>query len=294
MQIQVPLFEEPIRLIDFLIHHLPEPMTRNGAKNAIKEKRITVDGLLPESGWKLREGQLIEILNPEPRTIKVFPLKLNILFEDEHLAVIIKPAGFAVSGNFYKTIEHALPNNLAKSIEPDALPFPQAVHRLDAATSGLLLLAKTQKARILLGKAFEQHQIDKKYMAVVTGEIPSKGEFNSPIEGKDARTTFHVIQKVESIRHGHLSLVELIPHTGRTHQLRIHLAQAGFPILGDALYSPTTHFYKGKGLFLCAVYLKFQHPVTGEFVQFTAEIPHKFNALLQRESQHKESKKTND
>ena len=228
-------------------------------------------------------GQIIDLLETPQSQPKIFELQLEILFEDEHIAVIHKPAGFSVSGNAYKTIYNSLPFNLEKSTEPDALPWPTPVHRLDNQTSGILLIAKTKTSQIALGNQFENHTIQKKYCAVVIGKVLSNGEIKTPIEDKIAETDFEVGTVVNSLRFAHLSLLKVYPKTGRTHQIRIHLASIGHPIFGDKLYVEEKMLHKGKGLFLCAYKITFLHPKTSEEINLKIEIPHKFNSLLLRE-----------
>ena len=228
-------------------------------------------------------GQVIELLETPQTKPKIFELQLEILFEDNHMAAIHKPAGFSVSGNAYKTIFNSLPFNLEKSSEPDALPWPTPVHRLDNQTSGILLIAKTKTAQIALGNQFENHTIQKKYCAIVIGEVISSGEIKTPIEDKTAETYFEVVTVVNSLRFEHLSLLNVCPKTGRTHQIRIHLASIGHPIFGDKLYMDEKMLHKGKGLFLCAFEIIFRHPKSSAEINLKIDTPHKFNSLLLRE-----------
>lgn len=214
---------------------------------------------------------------------KIFELSLEILFEDSHIAAIHKPSGFSVSGNAYKTIYNALPFNLRKSSEPDALPWPTPVHRLDNQTSGILLIAKSKTAQIALGNQFENHSIQKKYCAVVIGEMLRNGKINTPIEDKIAETDFEVVKVVNSLRYEHLSLLNVYPKTGRTHQIRIHLASIDHPIFGDKLYVEEKMLHRGKGLFLCAKEISFLHPKTSKEINLKIVTPHKFESLLLRE-----------
>lgn len=237
----------------------------------------------------MQYGQIIELLETPLTQPKIFELPLEILFEDHHMAAIHKPAGFSVSGNAYKTIYNALPFNLEKSTEPDALPWPTPVHRLDNQTSGILLIAKTKTAQIALGNQFENHTIQKKYCAVVIGEVLKNGKINSPIEDKTAETDFQVVTVVKSLRFEHLSLLNVSPKTGRTHQIRIHLASIGHPIFGDKLYVEEKMLHRGKGLFLCAKEILFLHPKNSEEINLKIEIPHKFESLLIREQRRWEN-----
>ena len=214
---------------------------------------------------------------------KTYRLKLEIIYEDEDLAIIIKPAGISVSGNQYKTIQNALMYNLTPSTKPDHLDWPLPVHRLDNQTAGLLLIAKTRTARIRLGQAFEQQKIDKVYHAVVIGEIPKSGIINLPIENKQAISQYKKLLDVPSLKNQTLSLIELYPKTGRTHQLRIHCALIDHPILGDKLYGKEGLILKAKGLFLSAVKLTFEHPISGLSQTFSIPTPKKFITRLMNE-----------
>lgn len=239
----------------------------------------------------MRPGDEIILFKDESSPPKDYQLQLEIIYEDEHLAVIIKPAGIPTSGNQFKTIQNALLYNLKETKEPDALNWPKPVHRLDASTSGLLLIAKTKLAQVSLGKQFEDKTIQKIYHAVVIGKPDDTGEWKSKIEGKFAHTTFGTLETVPSLRNESLSLVKLHPHTGRTHQLRIHLSEAGFPIMGDKLYGTKGEVFKGKGLFLSSTGVKFFHPSIKEILSFEMDIPAKFSSLLKRENRRWEKYK---
>ena len=231
----------------------------------------------------MQYGQVIDLLETPQSQPKIFELELEVLFEDHFMAAIHKPAGFSVSGNAYKTIYNSLPYNLKKSSEPDALPWPTPVHRLDNQTSGILLIAKTKTAQIALGNQLENHTIQKKYCAVVIGKVLSKGKIKTPIEDKTAQTDFEVVTVVNSLRFEHLSLLNVFPKTGRTHQIRIHLSSIGHPIFGDKLYVEEKMLHKGKGLFLCACEISFLHPKTSEEINLKIAPPYKFESLFLRE-----------
>lgn len=226
---------------------------------------------------------MIELLEKPQTQPKVFECSLEIIYEDQEIAVINKPAGLSVSGNAYKTIYNALPFNLKKSNSVDSLPWPTPVHRLDSQTSGLLLIAKTKTAQIELGNQFSKHTIQKKYYAIVIGKVHTNQTINLPIETKEAKTSFEIIKVINSLKYEDLSYLKVSPKTGRTHQIRIHLASIGHPIFGDKLYGNKETLHKGKGLFLCAAELKFLHPKTFEIIEFKIEIPQKFNSMLVRE-----------
>jgi len=155
---------------------------------------------------------------------------------------------------------------------------------LDNQTSGLLLIAKTKTAQIELGNQFINKTIQKKYCAITIGKVHANQVINITIEDKNAETSFEIIKIVKSLKYENLSCLKVSPKTGRTHQIRIHLASIGHPILGDKLYGNKETLHKGKGLFLCASEITFLHPKTFKVIQCKLEkIPQKFNSMLIRE-----------
>ena len=279
----VPPNISSIRLSDYAVGIFRIIPTRKGIKKAIKKGLVMIDGLPADTGRWVQSGQVIQLMEPERKPIKIFKLPLTVFFEDEYIAVVNKPGGIVVSGNQYRTIQNALPFNLATSKMEDALHCPMPAHRLDHATSGLLLVAKTRKARVVLGEQFESKQIEKKYQAIVIGTTPHSGTIDLHIDGRVAHTRFETNQVVRSLKNTYLTLVDLYPTTGRTHQLRIHLAKSGWPILGDKLYGEAGMILKNKGLFLTAVGLSFLHPITEKQMTIQKEAPNKFHLLLDRE-----------
>lgn len=284
----VPPQQDTQRLSDYLCGVFEALPSRKSVKKAIKKGRVLIDHQLGHTGDWVQEGQLIQLAEEQAVAHKTFRLPLEVLYEDEHLAVIIKPAGYMVNGNAFQTIERALPFNLSPSQQVDAYPLPKAVHRLDRPTSGLLLIAKTARTHQALGAQFEHKTIQKQYQAIAIGQLPPTGIINTPVEGKSAETSYEIIETVSSLKNGHLSLVRLYPQTGRTHQLRQHLAGLGCPILGDALYGIEGLILQHKGLFLRAVALQFIHPISQEELVFELPTPHKFTALMAREKRRYE------
>lgn len=225
-------------------------------------------------------GERIELSVPEAvYPEKPFVFQLKVLFEDEHLAVIHKPAGILVSGNTFKTIGNALPQNLQPSSLPDATK-PQPVHRLDYATTGILLVGKTSSSIRSLNKLFVDKKVTKTYYAVTIGALKDQGRITFPVDGKASRSTYALCRSVASKRFTTLNLVKLNPQTGRRHQLRKHLSGIDSPILGDKEYGIEPFILKGKGLYLHAYSLQFVHPFTGKEVVFTAELPQKFRKIF--------------
>ncbi len=276
----IPPLAKPMRFIDYTIGIFPTLTTRNSVKKAIKKGCLLLNHNKAGSGDWIIAGQTI-CYNEEILPIKkIFPLKLEVIFEDKDLALINKPAGYPVSGNRYKTIVNALPANLKTSSLADALPTPHSVHRLDEATSGLLLIAKTHTALHNLSSQFENKEIKKQYQTIVIGDPGEKGCVNKKIDEKEAITNYLKIATIASKRFGCLSWLHIFPESGRKHQIRKHLTAIGHPILGDTLYSPKELIFKGKGLFLCAVSISFTHPRINTQLTYTIDPPKKFGTLF--------------
>lgn len=279
----VPNIEGTQRLSDYLCGVFVQLPSRKSVKTAIKKGAIYVNGQKGHTGDWVQCDQKIELIEIDKVPSKILKMPMDILYEDAYLAVVFKPAGIPVSGNQFRTVENALLYNIEPSTELDALKRPRAAHRLDAPTSGLLLIAKTKQARIHLGAQFEAKTIQKRYQAIVIGEPAPKGSIDFPIEEKASLSNYECLRTVHSLKSGKLSLLDLYPKTGRTHQLRIHLSKLGFPILGDALYGKEGLILKHKGLFLTAIELRFKHPITEEEKVIALETPYKYIALLERE-----------
>lgn len=217
----------------------------------------------------------MEEVSPKKKLIFTF----KVLFEDDFLAVIHKPAGIMVSGNSFKTIANALVQNVIASNLPDATT-PQPVHRLDFATTGILLIGKTSSSVRVLNKMFENREVEKTYYAVTIGEMKERGEITSEVDGKKSQSDYTLCESVPSPRFGKLNLVKLEPQTGRSHQLRKHLSSIGNPILGDKEYGIENLILNGKGLYLHAYSLKFIHPFTNKEVYLKDDFPERFKKIF--------------
>ncbi len=270
------------RLVDYCIGLFPQIPTKNAVKKAIKRTEIEHNGALGTSGNWIHVGDTLQLLDRETKFPKAFPLEIEIVHEEDSFAVVFKPSGLRINGNQYQTLENALVDQLTPSMAPDALKWGRPVHRLDSATSGLVIIAKTHTAHRIFGEQFTQREINKKYHAIVQG-TPKHQRITTDIDGKSAATELTVISSVPSLRNGTLSLLLLEPKTGRTHQLRKHCAEIGHAIVGDQLYGEPGNVMKHKGLFLAATSLEFQHPLTNENIQIAVPVPAKFEALMRRE-----------
>ncbi|ANW96707.1 RNA pseudouridine synthase [Wenyingzhuangia fucanilytica] len=268
-----------IRLSDYAVDIFASIPTKAGIKKAIKKGLILVNHQRGVSGQFITGGEKIELLENENLIKKNIDLTLEILWEDDYLAVIYKPAGLLVSGNKAKTVSNALAYNLKMSSQKDAVK-PQPVHRLDFGTSGLLLVGKTANSIRDLGKLFEDKNIQKTYEAVTIGEMKNQGTIDFAIDEKESLSSYQVLKTVVSERFDKLNLVQLTPHTGRRHQLRIHCTHIGNPILGDVEHGIEGKILKGKGLYLHAKSLTFIHPYTQEKLTIKKESPNKFDKLF--------------
>ncbi|MCB0550779.1 MAG: RluA family pseudouridine synthase [Phaeodactylibacter sp.] len=271
------------RLIDYCRRAFPLLGSKTAVKKAIAGGRLLHNGKPARMEAIVRKGDQLELQGAGLQQARDFDMELEILYEDDYLLVANKPAGIAVNGNRIKTLENAVAGALKPSGQPDALPRPVAVHRIDVPTRGLVLLAKTKSALISLSRAFEQNAVRKEYVAVVHGKLPEKGIIDAPIQGKEAVTKFETVEVAPSRVFKHLSLARLRPVTGRTHQLRIHLQGNGHLIVGDKAYAGKQQTILGKGLFLCACRLEFTHPAANEPVVVEIPPPPRFLKLLERE-----------
>ncbi len=249
--------------------------------SASQARKLRKKGLLQKNGSMcplpvtIAPGDVITLF---PRIVhrKLYPHTVNVIFEDPHMAVVVKEPGLRTSGNRYKTLVACLPHNLAPSTAPDALPWPHTVHRLDDRTGGLVVVAKTATANMHLGRIFQHRQVEKRYRAILVGRLEGCGRVEVDVQDKPAASRFAVRMHTPSTRFGWLTTVDLWPETGRTHQLRIHMAHLGHPILGDDLYTGMVPNLDRKGLHLWALALRLAHPITKVPLQVAIDEPAKF------------------
>lgn len=252
--------------------------TRSAVKKAIKRQEIRINNKVAGTGDWIEEGQEISLLKQETRPKKVLKLELEVVWEDEYLAVVNKPGGIPTSGNYFRTVENALPYNLTPSPLIDALPYSLPVHRLDNPTSGLLIVAKTRTAQTILSRDLENKKIRKTYLALVHGYIPENIVYSDTLDGKPASTEIQLLRHLE-IDGQSFSIVKALPTTGRTHQIRKHLSMHGHPIAGDKEYGKENEAGLPPGLFLTAIGLDFSHPVSGTPLTPGISWPLKFSNL---------------
>ncbi|SMO69698.1 23S rRNA pseudouridine1911/1915/1917 synthase [Saccharicrinis carchari] len=273
--------QERIRLSDFAPGIFASLNSIKSTKKAIKKGRVLINGKRGYSGDYIWGGESICLLREEePKQRATLEINLEVQYEDDYLAVVNKPAGILVSGNKRFTLQNALGKVLKPSSRRDALARPEPIHRLDYPTSGALLVGKTVLATQLANKMFKDRTIIKSYLAVTIGKQNRFGVVQDKVEGKAAKSEYKVLQSHPSKRFGFLNLVQLTLHTGRRHQLRIHMAGIGNPVLGDAEYGTEGLILKGKGLYLHSHSLQFTHPITHKAIKVVLAPPKKFFKLF--------------
>ena len=278
--IQVPQLEKAVRLSDLSSEYFRTINSRKAFKNTIKKGLVHINGSIGFTADFIYGGEEITVYESEIQPIKPsIELKIEVLYEDDYLAIVNKPAGIVVSGNKKWTLENALPGNLTLSSQSDAIA-PEPIHRLDYPTSGVLLIGKTRSIIISLNKLFEERSIQKIYYAICIGEMKDQGIIEIDVDEKVSKTEFEVLERVNSPKYNFLNLVELKPHSGRRHQLRKHLSAIGNPVLGDLLYGKEGLILKGKGLYLHALSLEFEHPITNDNIRVEAPLPKKYKKIF--------------
>lgn len=292
-QINVKVKQEKGR-IDKVLSDLLKEHSRSQIQQWLKDQNITVNGEVTRSNYKVKENDEISINVPEPVELDVVAedIPIEIVYEDDDVLVINKPQGMVVhpsAGHQNGTLVNALLYHIKDLSSINGIIRPGIVHRIDKDTSGLLMVAKNDKAHEALAAQLKDKTSIRKYIALVHGEIThDKGEIDAPIGrskndrkmqaviegGKPAVTHFEVLERYEGY-----TLVQLQLETGRTHQIRVHMKYIGFPVAGDPLYGPRKTL-KGNGQFLHAEVLGFKHPTTGQMMVFEAPLPELFEKTL--------------
>ncbi|MBF0486068.1 MAG: RluA family pseudouridine synthase [Candidatus Omnitrophica bacterium] len=281
----------------FITRVMPEAIpSRMFIKRLLEDGRVTLNGQKVRPRDKVRTGDTVVVdihLDDYPDDrIKPEDVGLNIIYEDDDIIALNKPSGMSVhpaSGNYGGTLVNALVHHFGKLSDVNGERRPGIVHRLDKETSGIILVAKTNMAHARLARQFEKHTIEKKYVALVEGEIQfEEGRIDAEIgrhakfhdmrrvspqgEGKAAITYYTVIKRSPKI-----TSVALFPETGRTHQLRLHMRHIGHPVLGDEKYGKKSSFSR---LALHAQAIFFEHPITKLPMELSVPVPPEFLPYL--------------
>lgn len=269
------------------MQNIPFLSSKASVKKALSKGQIELNGRKPRYFVKVQVGDKLKVMREERRAPKPkFEERLiPIVYKDDHCVIVNKPGGIAVNGNRHKTVENVMQHVVRKSKLNDALPYAMPVHRLDVPTAGLVIMARTRSFQIGMGKALEDKNVQKKYVAIVHGKLEGNGAVKKPLDGKNCVSLYRSLAIVPSINFGHMTMVELEPVTGRTHQLRKHMQMIGHPIAGDKMYNNSEYKLQGKGMLLCAVSLSFKHPVSHKPVSVDVPPPEKFERVLKREEE---------
>lgn len=281
--------------IDKYISEEFEYISRSFASKLIEDGMVTVSGKPVGKNYRPRDNEIIEISMPEPKSLDLAPenIPLDIVYEDDSLAVINKPQGMVVhpaNGNESGTLVNALLYHFGDNLSAiNGVIRPGIVHRIDKDTAGLLVVAKTNEAHLALSRQLKEKKAKRRYLAIVHGIIKEGGTVDKPIGrhpkdrkkmavvsgGRNAVTHYNIL---ESFRDA--SLIECILETGRTHQIRVHMASIGHSIVGDKTYTTIKEKVKTAGQLLFAETIGFDHPKTNEYMEFSAELPEFFEEIL--------------
>lgn len=274
----VKALAEKTRISDYAIDKFKILPTKSGIKKALKKGEISINGKQAYSGDWLVGGEELKLIKED--LFRPYNLELDVIYEDDHLAVIKKPAGIPVHSHAHRNIQNALTGNLKKSPLEDALVLPRPVHRLDHETCGLLIIAKSYKSMTKLNLNMASRQIKKTYTAAVIGDLVAESPITDLVNGKQSHTEFEIIQTIDSEKYGKLNLVRILLHTGRRNQIRVHFHSLGNPILGDKKFFVENKVSYGNGLYLIANRLEFEHPVHSEPIKIELPLPKKFTRLF--------------
>ncbi len=293
---------ETKKRIDLFLSNVQSEISRSQVQRLIEQDHVSVNGEPVRAKYKVKPGDvvLLRVPDPVPLDLSAEPIPLNIVFEDECMVVVDKPAGMVVHpapGHSSGTLVHALLHHCQDLSGIGGVERPGIVHRLDKETSGLVLVAKSETAHRSLAGQFKEREIKKVYLALVRGNVlQNKGVIDLAIGrhkihrkkmavqregGRSAVTSFEVIA-----RYPHFSYLRLFPKTGRTHQIRVHVAEIGHPILGDKVYGGKldAQHMKLPRQALHAHQLEIRHPVSGETKLFSAPLPEDLDFYLKSHS----------
>lgn len=290
--------EAGVRIDKYLAEQLPD-ITRSYLQKLLKDGSVQMNGKPVKTSTKTAAGAVIELTIPEPEEPEILPedIPLDILYEDSDVILINKPKDMVVhpaAGHYTGTLVNALMYHCKGDLSGiNGVLRPGIVHRIDKDTTGVLIVCKNDKAHNALAEQLKEHSITRKYRAIVCGNLKEdEGTVDAPLGrhpqdrkkmaivrtgGKRAVTHYRVLE-----RFGNYTYIECQLETGRTHQIRVHMASLGHPLLGDEVYGRVKSPFKLEGQTLHAMVLGFIHPTTGEYMEFEAPLPEYFEKLLEK------------
>ena len=294
-EIKVVEIENQKRLDQYLAQKQND-LSRTMIKKLIEEGQITVNGKNVKTSYTVQAGDTIKIIVPEAKETKLEAqeIPLDIVYEDKDIIVVNKPKGMVVHpavGNPDGTLVNAIMAHCKENLSGIGGELrPGIVHRLDKDTSGLLIVAKNDKAHIAISNQIQNREVKKVYLALVRGNVPEdEATIDMPIgrstkdrkkmavtkNGKNAITHFKVLE-----RFGNYTFLEVRMETGRTHQIRVHMSEIGHPVVGDMVYSNGKNEFGVEGQMLHAKSLTFKHPTNGKILNLEAPLPKYFEEVL--------------
>ena len=284
--------------LDKLISEYSDEISRSFAAKLAEDGAVTVNGKRVRKNYKAVSGDVVEIELPEPEPISAEPedIPLDIVYEDDDLIVLNKPQGMVVhpaAGNYTGTLVNALMFHCRGTLSAiNGVVRPGIVHRIDKDTSGLLVAAKNNEAHIFLAQQIKERKANRRYIALLNGILKEDGTVSKPIArhpvdrkkmavcagGREAVTHYHVLEHFGN----EYTLAECVLETGRTHQIRVHMASIGHSVVGDKTYGIKKERFNLAGQLLHAATLGFVHPKSGEYMEFSAPIPDYFENILEK------------
>lgn len=285
--------------IDKFLAGVLSDYSRSFIQKLIDDNNIMLSGKPVKSNYKLRESDVINISIPEPELLSIEPedIPIDIVYEDNDIIVLDKPKGMVVHpapGHYSGTLVNALLYHCRDSLSSiNGVMRPGIVHRIDMNTTGLLVVCKNDVAHRAMADKFKVHDITRVYTAIVYNHFNNdNGTIDKPIarakndrkrmaidmNGRNAVTHYNVIANLNN----NMALIECRLETGRTHQIRVHMASINHPLLGDDVYGPKSKLFNTEGQVLHAGVLGFNHPITGEYMEFHSELPEYFKNILKR------------
>jgi 23S rRNA pseudouridine1911/1915/1917 synthase len=284
--------------LDRFLTEMDSEHTRSFLQKVITDGGVLVNDKPAKANYKLRLDDVVELDIPEPVELEVLPedIPLDILYEDADVLIVNKPKGMVVHpapGHTVGTLVNAVLYHCKDELSGiNGVIRPGIVHRIDMNTTGSLIVCKNDKAHQDIADQIKVHSIHRVYRGIVIGRVSDdEGVIHAPIgrhpidrkkmainekNGKDAITHYKVLQRFERYTY-----MEFVLETGRTHQIRVHMASIGHPLLGDEVYGPAKCPYQLQGQTLHALTIGFKHPSTGEYVEFSAPLPEYFQHLLE-------------